>query len=184
MSAIALFALFSLACRVCAAPSYSNDLTHQLVLSESQEGWFDPRDNGGRLLDYTTEIYGEPLNVIISGQSDPFILTDHGFTHYTKSLGYSKECLGLHLGDRHGADLGDGEGIKIQQVIVRQHYFPVWGTCWESLAGESLVQSCAPSLTVLQGATTSGHGNKMARLPTVVPGLSEHPKNKTPENTT
>jgi len=30
---------------------------------------------------------------------------------------------------------GDGDGIKEQQVIARQHYFPIWGTCWESLAG-------------------------------------------------
>ncbi|KAF8651926.1 hypothetical protein AX16_004571 [Volvariella volvacea WC 439] len=56
------------------------------------------------------------------------------FHVYAKSLGYSEECLGLHYGDLHTADLGDGDGRKVEQFLARQH-FPVWGTCWESLAG-------------------------------------------------
>ncbi|KAF8755299.1 hypothetical protein RHS01_05619 [Rhizoctonia solani] len=66
-----------------------------------------------------------------------------------RSIGFSEECLGLHLGDLHSADLGDGEGRKYEQFLAphgtnkiplitataRQHYFPIWGTCWESLAG-------------------------------------------------
>ncbi|KAF8722482.1 hypothetical protein AX14_009754 [Amanita brunnescens Koide BX004] len=127
-------AFLSLACCAVAAPSSASSA--QVVLSnEPQVGWYDPRDRGGRFLDFTTETDGEPLNVIISGLSDPFILTDHGFEYYTKSIGYSKECLGLHMGALHGADLGDGDGTKLQQVIARQHYFPIWGTCWQSLAG-------------------------------------------------
>lgn len=55
-----------------------------------------------------------------------------------RSLGYSEECLGLHYGDLHEADLGDGDGKKKEYFLARQHYFPVWGTCWESLAGLSL----------------------------------------------
>lgn len=86
-------------------------------------------------MDYTIDDLGEPLNIIISGNSDPYILTDRGFEHYTKSLGYSQECLGLHYGNRHSADLGDGDSQKIELILARQHYFPVWGTCWESLAG-------------------------------------------------
>jgi hypothetical protein len=54
-----------------------------------------------------------------------------------RSLGYSEECLGLHYGDLHEADLGDGDGKKKEYFLARQHYFPVWGTCWESLAGLS-----------------------------------------------
>ncbi|SJL07815.1 uncharacterized protein ARMOST_11167 [Armillaria ostoyae] len=98
-------------------------------------GWMDPRIGGGRLLDYTSPNYGEPLNVIISGMSDPFVLTDYGFHYYAKSIGYSDECLGLHYGHIHEADLGDGDGRKSEQFLARQYYFPVWGTCWESLAG-------------------------------------------------
>ncbi|KAJ8495200.1 hypothetical protein ONZ45_g12964 [Pleurotus djamor] len=91
------------------------------------QGWVDPRLNGGRFLDFTTKRYGEPLNVIISSRSDPFILTE--------SIGFSEECLGLHYGNIHDADLGDGDGRKPEQFLARQHYFPVFGTCWESLAG-------------------------------------------------
>lgn len=102
------------------------------------QGWFDPRVNGGRFLDYTEHkppYRGEPLNVIITALSDPYIITDEGFKEYTKSIGYSEECLGIHLGNKHDADLGDGDEKKAQQFLARQHYFPVMGTCWESFAG-------------------------------------------------
>ncbi|KAG6823119.1 hypothetical protein H0H93_004199, partial [Arthromyces matolae] len=46
------------------------------------QGWLDPRLNGGRFLDFTTPKLGEPLNVIISARSDPFILTDTGIREY------------------------------------------------------------------------------------------------------
>ncbi|KIY71982.1 hypothetical protein CYLTODRAFT_440918 [Cylindrobasidium torrendii FP15055 ss-10] len=99
--------------------------------------FLDPRLNGGRFIDYTwiEEDVGEPLNVIISAQSDPFVLTDHGFHAYSKSIGFSEECLGLHYGAIHKANLGDGEGMKDEHILSRQYYFPVWGTCWESFAG-------------------------------------------------
>lgn len=35
-------------------------------------------------MQYTSKKYGEPLNVIISGLSDPFVLTDEGMFYYTK----------------------------------------------------------------------------------------------------
>ncbi|KXN82797.1 hypothetical protein AN958_02162 [Leucoagaricus sp. SymC.cos] len=103
--------------------------------AERSPGWYDPRVNGGRMLDFTVGKYGEPLNVIISGHSDPFILTEAGLHLYAKSIGYSEECLGLHIGQVHFADLGDGDGPKVQQFLARQAYFPILGTCWESLAG-------------------------------------------------
>ncbi|THH18361.1 hypothetical protein EW146_g2602 [Bondarzewia mesenterica] len=116
----------------------------QAVISQGEEltdgsditaGWVDPRINGGRFLDYTLPQLGEPLNIIISGLSDPFILTEDGFHNYAKSIGYSEECLGLHYGNIHKADLGDGEGKKAEMFLARQYYFPIWGTCWESFAG-------------------------------------------------
>ncbi|KAG1748596.1 hypothetical protein EDB19DRAFT_1682560 [Suillus lakei] len=106
-----------------------------LGLPKIEIGWTDPRLNGGRFLDFTTPKYGEPLNVIISNQSDPFILTDAGFRLYYKSIGFSEECLGLHYGDIHEADLGDGDSKKSEHILARQYYFPMWGTCWESIAG-------------------------------------------------
>lgn len=54
---------------------------------------------------------------------------------YLRSIGFSEECLGLHYGDIHQAHLGDGDGRKDEEFLARQYYFPVWGTCWESLAG-------------------------------------------------
>jgi hypothetical protein len=33
---------------------------------------------------YTAPLLGEPLNVIISGLSDPIVLTEEGFREYTK----------------------------------------------------------------------------------------------------
>ncbi|KAJ7069467.1 hypothetical protein C8F01DRAFT_1363646 [Mycena amicta] len=98
--------------------------------------WLDPRLGGGRMLDYTTKTRGEPLNVIISGASDPFVLTDEGFTAYISSIGYAKECMGMHIGQAHLANLGDGDGRKPEGLLFRQHYrVPRWGTCWESFAG-------------------------------------------------
>ncbi|KAE9408833.1 hypothetical protein BT96DRAFT_872905 [Gymnopus androsaceus JB14] len=101
-------------------------------------GWVDPRIQGGRLLDFTTPHKGEPLNVIVSGKSDPYVLTETGFSVYVKSLGFSSECLGLHFGAIHQANLGDGNYRQDEQVLARQYYFTGgsdWGTCWESLAG-------------------------------------------------
>ena len=41
----------------------------------------------------------------------------------------------MHDGQLHDANLGDGDGRKTELYLARQNYFPVWGTCWESLAG-------------------------------------------------
>ncbi|CCL98518.1 uncharacterized protein FIBRA_00517 [Fibroporia radiculosa] len=127
----------------------------ELPPEENTPGWADPRLRGGRLLDvrppvllilpsypsllfplqFTIGHLGEPLNVIISGLSDPFVLTEAGLHAYAKSIGYSEECLGLHYGNIHAADLGDGLGRKPEQYLARQYYFPVMGTCWESVRG-------------------------------------------------
>ena len=56
-----------------------------------------------------------------------------------RSLGFSNECFNLHFGAIHFADLGDGEGRKPEQFLARQEYFPVLGTCWETIAGKSLL---------------------------------------------
>ncbi|KAF7298723.1 hypothetical protein MIND_00819800 [Mycena indigotica] len=104
--------------------------------AKAGRGWIDPRPGGGQMLDFTTKTRGEPLNVIISGASDPFVLTDEGFTLYASSIGYAPECMGMHIGNLHLANLGDGNGRKSEELLFRQHYrMPRWGTCWESLAG-------------------------------------------------
>lgn len=109
---------------------------------QEDQGWIDPRFNGGRFLDWSWGDLGEPLNVIISANSDPYILQEDGFRAYSKSIGFSSECLGLHIGDLHKANLGDGNGNQTEQYLARQYSFPitkfpgpVMGTCWESFAG-------------------------------------------------
>ncbi|KAH0831963.1 hypothetical protein J3R83DRAFT_12852 [Lanmaoa asiatica] len=89
-------------------------------------GWADPRTLGGRFIDFTTPRYGEPLNVIISNLSDPFVLTDEGFRWYYKSIGFSEECFGLHYGHVHKADLGDGDGRKSEHILARGNHFRAW----------------------------------------------------------
>jgi hypothetical protein len=37
-----------------------------------------------RELQFTAPLLGEPLNVILSGLSDPLVLTEDGFHEYTK----------------------------------------------------------------------------------------------------
>jgi len=99
-------------------------------------GWADPSFGGGRMLDYATKTMGEPMNVIISGLSDPAVLHEEGFKDYSKSIGFSPECLGLHAGGYHSADLGDGNGRQDQHYLARQAYFDtIYGPCWESLIG-------------------------------------------------
>lgn len=79
---------------------------------------------------------GEPLNMIISGNSDAEVLVDSemdgGLRNYFlcvslfefrgylgdsgdnvlfhRSLGFAGECLGQHSGSNQGANLGDGNG--------------------------------------------------------------------------
>ena len=59
----------------------------------------------------------------------------HDLCCVRRSIGYSNECLGLHIGNIHNADLGDGNGRTPEMYLARQAYFPIWGTCWESVAG-------------------------------------------------
>ncbi|KAH9821898.1 hypothetical protein DFH28DRAFT_950984 [Melampsora americana] len=71
--------------------------------------YYIPSDGGGTSLNRATNSgLGEPLNVIISAQSSPEILTDSGIENFAKAIGFSQECLGLHKGDLQKANLGDG----------------------------------------------------------------------------
>ncbi|ESK90826.1 secreted protein [Moniliophthora roreri MCA 2997] len=98
--------------------------------------YYSPLANGGSMLIDAGWGFGEPLNVIISGLSSAQVLTDEGFVNYARAIGFSKECLGIHLGDPMPANLGDGNGWVNQTIELRQHYGNiVFGTCWESLVG-------------------------------------------------
>lgn len=82
---------------------------------------------------------GEPLNVIISGRSDPTILTTKGFLKFIKVLNFEPECLNLHIGDLQYTNLKDGNDWSKQLFEIRQSYInnlPFFGgTCLESAIG-------------------------------------------------
>ncbi|KAL0574630.1 hypothetical protein V5O48_007326 [Marasmius crinis-equi] len=103
---------------------------------ESKVDFYNPKSNGGSMLNDAGGGYGEPLNVIISGQSSPEVLTDDGIVNYARAIGFSTECIGIHLGDPQSANLGDGNGWVNQTVELRQDYGdPIFGTCLESAIG-------------------------------------------------
>jgi len=83
---------------------------------------------------------GEPLNVIIAGNSDPAVLVDSqdngGFRNFFLSVGFAGECLGQHEGAPQTADLGDGNGFLNETNELRWDYTdPTLGTCEETVKG-------------------------------------------------
>ncbi|GAA5857933.1 hypothetical protein JCM1840_000973 [Sporobolomyces johnsonii] len=106
------------------------------------DGYYNPTDNGGRWLTLAQNTYpaglGEPINVVISANSDGLLMTDDGFFDYAESLQFSGECLGQTGGDRQAADLGDGNGMHNQTTLLRFNYGdPTIGTCYETINGGS-----------------------------------------------
>ncbi|KAF7298194.1 PPM-type phosphatase domain-containing protein [Mycena chlorophos] len=103
--------------------------------------YYDPTANGGAMLTdasggSSASDLGEPLNVIISGLSSSAVLGDSGFLNFAQSIGFSTECLGIHIGTPQTANLGDGNGYVPQSAELREDYGdPDLGTCLESLIG-------------------------------------------------
>ncbi|KJA27778.1 hypothetical protein HYPSUDRAFT_876163 [Hypholoma sublateritium FD-334 SS-4] len=116
--------------------SLSGLLMGALYVRASAVAFIDPRIGGGSLLDDAAPGLGEPLNIIVSGLSSPGVLTDSGITNYAKALGFSIECLGIHLGAPQSANLGDGNGPVNQTMELRQDFGDAEvGTCLETLIG-------------------------------------------------
>ncbi|KIJ54987.1 hypothetical protein M422DRAFT_24846 [Sphaerobolus stellatus SS14] len=122
--------------------AYSKPLTSRANIPA--EGFFNPLDNGGRMLTegFTTfpEGLGEPLNAIISAKSNPDVLVQQavngGLLNYFQSMNFSGECLGQHLGDHQEANLGDGDGARNETAVIRYNYGdPSLGSCKESVEG-------------------------------------------------
>lgn len=83
---------------------------------------------------------GEPINVILSAVSDSAVLQDTeangGLRNYYLSFGFASECLGQHSGSDQEANLGDGNGYKIETAVLRWDYGdPSVGTCKETIQG-------------------------------------------------
>ncbi|WWC85601.1 uncharacterized protein L201_000465 [Kwoniella dendrophila CBS 6074] len=117
----------------------------QTALSVDHLGYEDPCIHGGSMLTYTPETtpanLGEPLNIIISNQSDPRVLVETmaegGLYNYLEAAAFGGQCLGLHMGVEQQANLGDGYSNQTQRSILRYQYFhdPFLGTCLESIYG-------------------------------------------------
>jgi len=98
--------------------------------------FINPNLGGGSMLNNVGNGLGEPLNVIISALSSPAILTNDGILNFARAIGFSQECLGLHLGTPQSANLGDGNGFVDETMVIRLDYFdPIFGTCLESIVG-------------------------------------------------
>jgi len=62
-------------------------------------GYVNPTSqDGGRWLTLARNTYpeglGEPINVVVSADSDPLLMTDTGFFDWGFSINFSGECLG------------------------------------------------------------------------------------------
>jgi hypothetical protein len=107
--------------------------------STSSSAFTDPTASGGSMLSRISpsSSLGEPLNVIISAQSDSAVLTAEGVAEYFESLYFSPgDCAGISEGSAQEANLGDGNGYVNQTNVLRFNYYGGdEGTCLESLFG-------------------------------------------------
>ena len=87
-----------------------------LAASSSYE---TPSKNGGSMLTKQKE----PLNVIISGTSDEYVLSEKGFVDFGQAIGYDPDSfVGKVQGNgKQSANLGDGRGSTEQAGLMRQH---------------------------------------------------------------
>lgn len=137
LSTSGILAALMAATAVQAIPTAPNVVIRQS--SSSASGYADPTTNGGSMLSRisTASNVGEPLNVIISGDSDKEVLTSEGASEYFESLFFSPgSCAGISAGGPQLADLGDGKGFVNQTDVLRFNYYEGdGGTCLESIRG-------------------------------------------------
>ncbi|KAK0541943.1 hypothetical protein OC846_001918 [Tilletia horrida] len=91
----------------------------------------------------------EPLNIIISANSSPDVLTRKGLQSYLRSINFDFECLNLHSGGPQYATI-DATGKQAQIFEYRDVLTPVdhiFGTCIESLLGGNHVRGYQQQLT-------------------------------------
>jgi len=126
-----LFAVVS-----CAKPLRDpTGLERYAVKRNASVAFINPAENGGSMLDSSAGL-GEPLNVIVSALSSPEVLTKAGFINWARSVGFTNECFGFHIGNPQTANLGDGRGWVNESAVLRYDFNQaIIGTCLESLAG-------------------------------------------------
>lgn len=118
--------------------------THSRRSTTPPVGYYNPLNNGGALLTEVSGTFppgqGEPLNTIITGNSDARVLVDStdngGLLNFFLSFGFATECLGQHSGALQAANLGDGNGFVNETAEMRWDYGdPQLGTCKETIQG-------------------------------------------------
>ncbi|GAA6017444.1 hypothetical protein JCM8202_005684 [Rhodotorula sphaerocarpa] len=105
-----------------------------------ENGYYNPTSNGGQWLTFARDTYppglGEPINVVVSADSDGVLMFDEGFLDWSQSIQFSGSCLGQSQGARQAANLGDGNGTRNQTTLLRENFGdPAFGTCLETFNG-------------------------------------------------
>ncbi|GJN90587.1 hypothetical protein Rhopal_003599-T1 [Rhodotorula paludigena] len=116
-------------------------------------GYANPTAGGGKWLTLARNTWpeglGEPINIVISANSHPALMTDEGFYDWGMSINfgtylldasgvgsYHGECFGQTDGARQAANLGDGNGMHNQSDLLRENFGDVtYGVCKESANG-------------------------------------------------
>ncbi|KAJ9103668.1 hypothetical protein QFC19_004243 [Naganishia cerealis] len=118
--------------------------SNRVYRRDNYAGFDDPRATGGRMLALANNTWpeglGEPLNAILSAESDARVLDVNvdqgGFLNYMLSTSLGEECFGQHYGDPQNADLGDGKGNHTEMEVLRWNYGDIYvGTCRETFNG-------------------------------------------------
>ncbi|KAL8278804.1 hypothetical protein RQP46_008873 [Phenoliferia psychrophenolica] len=138
LASLAVVGVLSLAPLARASPAAQ---TPTKRLTET-DGFYNPADNGGSWLTIAQDTYpaglGEPINGVLSANSDADVLSYAGFQDWAESVGYSGQCLGQSSGNPQAANLGDGHGVLNQTALLRWNYGdPALGTCTETIKGGS-----------------------------------------------
>lgn len=89
------------------------------AVAAASSNYKSPSNNGGSMLTKQKE----PLNVIISGTSDEYVLSENGIVDFGQAIGYDPDSLvGKIQGNgKQSANLGDGRGYTEQAGLMRQH---------------------------------------------------------------
>ncbi|KAJ9125206.1 hypothetical protein QFC22_000160 [Naganishia vaughanmartiniae] len=124
-------------------------------------GFDDPHASGGSMLAKSADL-GEPLNAILSAESDPRVLEINinkgGFLNYMLSTQLSEECFGMHDGGHQQADLGDGRGYVDELEVLRWNYGNQWyGTCLQTFNGGNHLRYWRQNTTVSEELSLAKH---------------------------
>ncbi|KAJ9108855.1 hypothetical protein QFC21_000175 [Naganishia friedmannii] len=144
---------------------YSSDspigraLNRDLKERDDYVGFHDPQATGGSMLSISAGL-GEPLNAILSAESDLRVLKINpdkgGFLGYMLSTQLSQECFNMHSGGSQQANLGDGKGFVDEIEVLRWNYGNQWyGTCLETFNGGNHLRYWRQNTTVSEELSLS-----------------------------